>query len=386
MKKTLVTGLMVTAILASPSNYVSAHAERVQFKSESTYVQNVKNVNTLSHSIRTLGSQSPLAQAYGLIILQQPTIKGTGMSSLTNHQEFVKNHVREWLDEYNPKLVDLNQDMQRFSTRFNGYYGTLYDLAETVNTDAETKVSFVNAFNRLQKDVQTIQDSMNQTLLQINRFNDLLLQDNKGFSEKAKIAIQSLEGSDGTVTQLRADIKRLQEEILVELAKILNRPNEVRNGVINIGKQVFTIAGGAAQTQTIDFISISSLGGGILDLFDSQTAASARIIEQKQEELLPLIQQLAETQIQVTEMTFIEDQMNGFTEMIKRQITTFEYLMNDWKALNDTMIQIQLNLSAGAHMDSVGLQNQLIQLKEFSDELYLQTKKFESFITNVTIN
>ncbi|MGE6593799.1 HBL/NHE enterotoxin family protein [Bacillus mycoides] len=386
MKKTLVTGLMVTAILASPSNYVSAYAERVQSKSESTYVQNVKNANTLSHSIRTLGSQSPLAQAYGLIILQQPTIKGTGMSSLTNHQEFVKNHVREWLDEYNPKLVDLNQDMQRFSTRFNGYYGTLYDLAETVNTDAETKVSFVNAFNRLQQDVQTIQDSMNQTLLQLNRFNDLLLQDNKGFSEKAKIAIQSLEGSDGTVTQLRADIKRLQEEILVELAKILNRPNEVRNGVINIGKQVFTIAGGAAQTQTIDFISISSLGGGILDLFDSQTAASARIIEQKQKELLPLIQQLAETQIQVTEMTFIEDQMNGFTEMIKRQITTFEYLMNDWKALNDTMIQIQLNLSAGAHMDSVGLQNQLIQLKEFSDELYLQTKKFENFISNVTIN
>ncbi|PFU35345.1 enterotoxin, partial [Bacillus cereus] len=95
--------------------------------------------------------------------------------------------------EYNPKLVDLNQDMQRFSTRFNGYYGTLYDLAGTVNTDAETKVSFVNAFNRLQQDVQTIQDSMNQTLLQLNRFNDLLLQDNKGFSEKAKIAIQSLE-------------------------------------------------------------------------------------------------------------------------------------------------------------------------------------------------
>ncbi|MDK3015532.1 HBL/NHE enterotoxin family protein [Bacillus sp. RB3] len=386
MKKSLVTGLLVTAILASPSNYVSAYAERVQSKSESTYVQNVKNANTLSHSIRTLGSQSPLAQAYGLIILQQPTIKGAGMSSLTNHQEFVKNHVREWLDEYNPKLVDLNQDMQRFSTRFNGYYGTLYDLAETVNTDAETKVSFVNAFNRLQQDVQTIQDNMNQTLLQLNRFNDLLLQDNKGFSEKAKIAIQSLEGSDGTVTQLRADIKRLQEEILVELAKILNRPNEVRNGVINIGKQVFTIAGGAAQTQTIDFISISSLGGGILDLFDSQTAASARIIEQKQKELLPLIQQLAENQIQVTEMTFIEDQMNGFTEMIKRQITTFEYLMNDWKALNDTMIQIQLNLSVGAHMDSVGLQNQLIQLKKFSDELYVQTKQFENFITNVTIN
>ncbi|PEA00919.1 HBL/NHE enterotoxin family protein [Bacillus cereus] len=385
MKKSLVTGLLVTAMLASPLNYVSAYHKEVQSKSEPTYVQNVISASALSHSIRTLGSQSPLAQAYGLIILQQPTLKGNGMSSLTNHQEFVKNHVREWLDEYSPKLIDLNQDMQHFSTRFNGYYSTLYDLAETVNTDEVTKISFVNAFNRLQQVVQTIQGDMNQTLLELNRFNDLLVQDSKGFSEKANIVIQSLEGSDGTVTQLRNDIKRIQEEIQVELTKILNRPNEILNGSINIGKQIFTIANGAAQTQTIEFLSISSLGGGLLNLFDSQTAAAARAIEQKQKELLPLIQKLAATQIQVTELTFIEDQTSGFTEMIKRQITTFEYLMADWKLLNNTMTQIQNNLSKGAHADSGVLQSQLIQLKNFSDELHKQTKQFENFVTNVTI-
>ncbi|MES1052704.1 HBL/NHE enterotoxin family protein [Bacillus thuringiensis] len=381
MKKSLVTGLLVTAILAGPLNCVSAYSEGVHSKSEPTYVQNVINTNTLSHSLRTLGSQSPLAQTYGLILLQQPTIKGTGMSSLGNHQEFVKNHVREWLDEYNPKLVGINQDMQRFSTRFNSYYDTLYDLAETVNTDEETKISFVNAFRRLQQDVQNIRGGMNQTLLELNHFNNLLVQDSQGFSEKANIVIQSLEGSDGTVAQLRDDIKRIQEEIQIELTKILNRANEIASGSIKIGKQVFTLVNG----QTIDFLSISSITGGLLDLSDSQTAAAYRNIEQKQKELLPLIQKLAETQIQATEITFIEDQLSGFTEMIKRQITTFEYLMTDWQALNETMTQIQNDLSTGVYTDSGVLQNQLIQLKNFSDELHRQTKQFENFITNVKI-
>ena len=48
---------------------------------KTVYAQNVIAPNTLSNSIRMLGSQSPLIQAYGLIILQQPDIKVNAMSS-----------------------------------------------------------------------------------------------------------------------------------------------------------------------------------------------------------------------------------------------------------------------------------------------------------------
>ncbi|PHC33585.1 enterotoxin, partial [Bacillus toyonensis] len=109
MKKTLITGLLITAVSTSFFIPVNAYSKEGQTEVNTVYTQNVIDPNTLSNPIRMLGSQSPLIQAYGLIILQQPDIKVNAMSSLTNHQKFAKANVRKWIDEYNPRLIDLNQ-------------------------------------------------------------------------------------------------------------------------------------------------------------------------------------------------------------------------------------------------------------------------------------
>ena len=156
-----------------------------------------------------LGSQSPLIQAYGLVILQQPDIKVNAMSSLTNHQKFAK-ASREWIDEYNPKLIDLNQEMMRYSTRFNSYYSKLYELAENVNENEQAKADFTGAYGKLQLQVQSIQESMEQDLLELNRFKTVLDKDSNNLSIKADEAIKTLQGSSGDIVKLREDIKRIQ--------------------------------------------------------------------------------------------------------------------------------------------------------------------------------
>ncbi|CAM4158192.1 enterotoxin [Bacillus manliponensis] len=385
MKKSFITGVLATTMSISCFQPVSAFAETSKTEVKQTSTQHVMVRNTLSNSIRTLGAQTPLIQAYGLVILQQPNVKIDAMSSLTNHQQFAKNNVREWMDQYNPKLMDLNQEMMRFSTRFNSYYSKLHDLAGEANTNEEAKTNFVSAFNRFQGQVEMIQYDMEQILLELNRYETLLIQDSENFSERAGVALQSLQGTNGDVTQLRADIKRIQEEIQNELTNILNRPKEIINGSINIGKQVFTITTNGAQSKTIDFVSISSLSDELINVSDSQTKEAAYRIQQKQQELLPLIQKLSQTQIQATQITLIEDQVDGFTELIKRQITTLEYLLEDWKALNGTMVQIQTNLETNESIDSHTLQTQLTQFKKLSDEMNKQTSQYEDFITNVRV-
>lgn len=386
MKRIFITGLLVTAVSASCLMPMNAFAESNPSGFSQLNAQNIMARNTLSNSIRTLGSNSPLIQAYGLVILQQPDIKVEAMSSLTTHQQFARNNVRQWMDEYNPKLMSLNQDMMRFSTRFNSYYSRLYDLAGKVNESEQAKEDFVNAFSRLQVQVQMIQDEMEQTSLEINRFNTLLVKDSETLSARAELAIQSLNGSNGDIVQLRADIKRIQEEIQAELTKILNRPKEIIKGSINIGKQVFNITSTGAQSKTVDFVSIGNLSDELINVSDSQARESAHIIEQKQKELIELIRKLSQTQIQATGITFIEDQVNGFTELINRQIITLGYLVSDWKAINETMNQIKMDLSAGVNIESDELQKQLIQLKKLSDELNKQTNQYEDFGTNVVVN
>ncbi|MGM2840810.1 non-hemolytic enterotoxin NHE subunit A [Bacillus cereus group sp. Bce002] len=386
MKKTLITGLLVTAVSTSCFIPVSAYAKGGQTEVKTVYAQNVIAPNTLSNSIRMLGSQSPLIQAYGLVILQQPDIKVNVMSSLTNHQKFAKANVREWIDEYNPKLIDLNQEMMRYSTRFNSYYSKLYELAENVNENEQAKADFTGAYGKLQLQVQSIQESMEQDLLELNRFKTVLDKDSNNLSIKADEAIKTLQGSSGDIVKLREDIKRIQGEIQAELTTILNRPQEIIKGSINIGKQVFTITNQTAQTKTIDFVSIGTLSNEIVNAADSQTREAALRIQQKQKELLPLIQKLSQTEAEATQITFVEDQVSSFTELIDRQITTLETLLTDWKVLNNNMIQIQKNVEEGTYTDSSLLQKHFNQIKKVSDEMNKQTNQFEDYVTNVEVH
>ncbi|GAB6428494.1 non-hemolytic enterotoxin NHE subunit A [Bacillus luti] len=386
MKKTLITGLLVTAVSTSCFIPVSAYAEEGQTEVKTAYTQNVIAPNTLSNSIRMLGSQSPLIQAYGLVILQQPDIKVNAMSSLTNHQKFAKANVREWIDEYNPKLIDLNQEMMRYSTRFNSYYSKLYELAGNINEGEQAKADFTGAYGKLQLQVQSIQESMEQDLLELNRFKTVLDKDSNNLSIKADETIKTLQGSSGDIVKLREDIKRIQGEIQAELTTILNRPQEIIKGSINIGKQVFTITNQTAQTKTIDFVSISTLSNEIVNAADSQTREAALRIQQKQKELLPLIQKLSQTEAEATQITFVEDQVNSFTELIDRQITTLETLLTDWKVLNNNMIQIQKNVEEGTYTDSSLLQKHFNQIKKVTDEMNKQTNQFEDYVTNVEVH
>lgn len=385
MKKTLISGLLVTTVSASCMIPVGASPANPQQEYLNSMIQNTISNNTLSNSIRTLGSQTPLIQAYGLVILQQPEVKIESMPSITNHQLFAKNNVREWVDEYNPKLIDLNQEMMRFSSRFDSYYSKLTELSEEMNDDPQAKESFQYAFGRLQAQAQKIEGNMDMTSLELIRYNTLLIQDSENFSERANASIQALQGVNGNIPQIREEIKRIQDEIQAELTIILNRPQEIINGSINIGKQVFTVTSNGAQTKTVDFVSIEHLSNDLIDLSDSQVSAAALTIQQKQQELIPLIQQLSDTQIQATQITLIEDQVDGFTEMINRQLMILDFLKTDWKAFNHAMKELMNMTSTDEPVDIKALQEKLSHFKHMSDEMNKQTNQFEDFVTNVNV-
>ncbi|QWI72978.1 HBL/NHE enterotoxin family protein (plasmid) [Bacillus mycoides] len=380
MRRKVLTGLLTTAISVNPISFGNVFAEGEQVESRL-----LQEKNTVTNSIRMLGSQFPLIQAYGLVILKQPDVKIEAMNSLTNHQKFAKNNVSEWMDEYTPGLIALNQEMMQFSTRFNNYYSRLYDLAGILKEDKQAKENFVSAFSKIQGQGQTIQSSIEQTMLKINYFNTLLANDGKKLSERAEEAIKSLKGSNGNIQQLRENIKRIQVEIQVELTKILSRPNGIIKGSINIGKQIIKTTSTTVQTKNVDFVSIESLSEELQKGSDSQVTESAYIIQQKQKELVPMIQSLSEAQIQVTEITVVESQIKDFMELIKRQIMTLESVMSDWKAINEVMSQIKMNLVTDEQKGSESLQQQLIHLKKISDETKKQTNQFEDFVTNVEI-
>lgn len=385
MKKTLVAGLLVTAVSTSCFLPVNTFAESKTTYSQLTSSQNQVAMNRLSDSIKTLGSQTPLIQGYGLIILKQPNLEVTAIPGITTDQGTARNHVQDWLDTYNPKLFNVNQDMQDFGTRFTNYYDILVELAEKMNDDSQAKEDFVSTFNALQDQMQAIQYDMKGTSVDLNNYKNDLVEDSKSFSSKVSRAIEGYKSSGGEIEKSRTEIRQLEENIQDDYTKLLALPKENVKGSINIGKSVIDIWIDAGKDHTLDTSNLEVIYNQVGQVQNDEVTKLNNDARQKQQQKILLLQKLSKIEVQATQMTLIDLQLNNFTRVVKKQIESFDKLVSSWDIFNDTMIQMKRSLSTDAKIDSNALQAQLKELKTFTDELNKQTTEYENSVTNIKV-
>ncbi|MEH7593570.1 non-hemolytic enterotoxin subunit A [Bacillus toyonensis] len=385
MKKTLVAGLLVTAVSTSCFLPVNTFAENKTTYSQLTSSQNQLAMNRLSDSIKTLGSQTPLIQGYGLIIVKQPNLEVNAIPGITTDQGTARNHVKEWLDTYNPKLFNVNQDLQDFGTRFTNYYDILVELAGKVNDDSQTKEDFVSIFNELQDQMQAIQYDMKGTSVDLNNYKEDLVEDSKSFSSKVSRAIELYKGSGGDIEKFRTEIKQLDENIQDDYTKLLALPKENIKGSINIGKTVIDISIDAGKDQTLDTSNLEVIYNQFGQVQNDEVTRLNNDVRKKQQQKILLLQKLSNIEVQATQMTLIDLQLNNFTRVVKKQIESFDKLISGWDIFNNTMIQINKSLSTDTRIDSHALQAQLQELKKFTDELNKQTAEYENSVTNIKV-
>ncbi|KAF6544197.1 HBL/NHE enterotoxin family protein [Bacillus sp. EKM202B] len=384
MKKALVAGLLVTAVSTSCFSPVNTFAE-----SNTTYLQPSSilgpAMDRLSNSITKLGSQTPLIQGYGLIILQQPDLDVNTIYGITTDQGTARNHVRDWLDTYNPKLFKVNQDIQSFGITFTNYYNTLVELAGKMNEDPQAKALFVRIFNLLQGDVQKIQYNMKINSEDLNNFKDDLVEDSNKFSIKVTRAFESYKSSNGDIEKLRTEMGQLNAGIQEDFEKLLALPKENLDGSLNITKSVINILKDGVKDKTVDVSNLEAIYNQYGQLKNDKVTELNKAIAQKQQKLIQLVQNLSTIEVQATQMTLIEQQLNNFTRTVKNQTQSFDNLVSSWNTFNNIMIQTGTSLNADTKIDSNSLQAQLKELKQFTDELKKQTTEYQESVTKIKV-
>ncbi|MDR4986907.1 hemolytic enterotoxin [Bacillus cereus] len=386
MKKTLVVGLLATVVSTSCFAPVNTFAESKPPYSLQTNNPNAFNIDRISKSISALGSKMPLVEGYGLIIIKQPDLNVNVMSGITTDQSTAREHVYEWLDVYSPKLFAVNEDMQRFETRFSKYYDRLVELAGKMNEDSQAKAEFVRTFNRIQQQMEAIQLNMKQTSSELSNYNNKLVKNYDRFSNKVNKAIELYQNSNGDIQKLRTQIEKIDEDIQNEFTKLLNLPKENLKDSIGIGKKVFEIGAKGVQEKNVDVSELEVLINDSGNALNSKVQELNSNIKQKQAQKLQLLQKLSEIEFQVTRMTIIDGQLNNFTKAVEPQIQSFENIVSSWEHFNKTMLEIGTNLNSAANnIDSDAVKAQLNGLKKFTDELNKQTKEYEDSVTKIKV-
>ncbi|UOK49336.1 alpha-helical pore-forming toxin family protein (plasmid) [Bacillus tropicus] len=384
MKKALVAGLLVTAVSTSCFSPVNTFAE-----SNTTYLQPSSilgpAMDRLSNSITNLGSQTPLIKGYGLIILQQPDLDVSTIYGITTDQGTVRNHVRDYLDVNNHKLFVVNQDIQSFEMRFTNYYNKLVELAGKMNEDSEAKALFVRIFNLLQGDVQRIQYNMKITSEDLTNSKNELVEDSNNFSSKVSRAFESYQGSDGDIEELRTEMGQLNAGIQEDFEKLLALPKENLDGSLNITKSVINILKDGVKDKTVDVSNLEAIYNQYGQLKNDKVTELNKAIAQKQQKLIQLVQSLSNIEVQATQMTLIEQQLNNFTRTVKKQTQSFDNLVSSWDTFNNIMIETGTSLNTDVKIDSNLLQARLKELKRFTDELKKQTTEYQESVTNIKV-
>lgn len=384
MKKALVAGLLVTAVSTSCFSPVNTFAE-----SNTTYLQPSSilepAMDRLSNSITNLGSQTPLIQGYGLIILQQPDLDVSTIYGITTDQGTIRNHVRDCLDINNHKLSVVNQDIQSFGIRFTNYYNKLVELAGKMNEDPEAKALFVRIFNLLQGDVQKIQYNIKITSEDLNNSKNELAEDSNNFSNKVSRAFESYKGSDGDIEKLRAEMGQLNAGIQEDFEKLLALPKENLDGSLNITKSVINIIKDGVKDKTVDVSNLEAIYNQYGQLKNDKVTELNKAIAQKQQKLIQLVQSLSNIEVQATQMTLIEQQLNNFTRTVKKQTQSFDNLVSSWGTFNNIMIETGTSLNTDVKIDSNSLQARLKELKKFTDELKKQTTEYQESVTKIKV-
>ncbi|MEI3894540.1 MULTISPECIES: non-hemolytic enterotoxin subunit A [unclassified Bacillus (in: firmicutes)] len=385
MKKALVAGLLVTAVSTSYFAPVNTFAESRTTYLQQTSSQNQVALNRLSESLRTLGSQTPLIQGYGLIILKQPDLAVNAIPGITTDQRTARNNVNEWLDKYNPKLFKVNLDLQSFGTSFTGYYDILVELAEEINKDPQAKKDFVSVLDMIQDDVEAIQLDMKGISASLNYYKDGLVRNSDSFSDKVSRAIQGYKSSGGDIEKLRADIEKLDEGIQNDFTKLLALPKENIKGSLNIGMTIIDIWKDAGKDQTLDTSNLEVIYNQVGQLQNDEVTKLNTAIHQKNQQKILLLQKLSRIEVQATQMTLIDRQLQNFTSGVQNQVQSFDNLLSGWEIFNRTMTEMKTYLNNDKQLDSDAVKAKLTEFKNFTDELNKQTNEYYDSVTKIKV-
>ncbi|MGE7915934.1 HBL/NHE enterotoxin family protein [Lysinibacillus xylanilyticus] len=260
MKKKLITGLMITSIVAT--GVIPVHTFATPIAQAEIQEENM----TLSSSLRKLGAQSKLIQMYIDQSLMKPNVQLDEVPALNTEQFLIKQDMKEWSSELYPKLILINSKSNGFVTKFHSYYPTLKEYVD----NKEDKEGFLDRLEVLQEMVTTNQENVQY---QINELTDLQLQLDKNLkdldTDVAKaLGVLSLEGT-GKIDKLKGEVLDTKKSIQNNLQEIAFLPGALNEQGLKIFQEIYSLSKDiidpAAQTAAATYNKGKEINNAILE-------------------------------------------------------------------------------------------------------------------------
>ncbi|WP_128894857.1 HBL/NHE enterotoxin family protein [Longirhabdus pacifica] len=286
----------------------------------------------LEEAMNSTAANTLIMDTYAMTLIKQPNFALSEIESsdkvdlnksLAQHLNLARGHANEWLDDIKPHLVQTNQNIIGYNTKYQNYFGTIKQRLET--GDSQTAAL---GLTLLRGDVVENKEEVEDVITILKNFRQELSTDSQNFSQDAAQITAILSGDDALITSIENEINAVNQAIDRDIGIIAGGAVGQLVGVAIITAGVLSIWAGGAGAKLI-------VGGTvILGGATTAVALAAQDLEEKKDALKNLTQQLTGLRAEVAALTLTENQVRDLKDQIDGAITALETLKLQWTVMD----------------------------------------------------
>ncbi|OLR27673.1 HBL/NHE enterotoxin family protein [Bacillus cereus] len=376
----LITALSTVSIAPSYAFAAETQVAVTQDENQPNLPDKYLGPEGLKKALEETGSHVIVLDAYALTLLKSPQIKLDKnlftdqkdkdlVDRVLNAQKTAQANATNWLDVLKPKLIDINQGIVNYGTKFDNYYQTIVDAV-----DAKDKETTKQGIDRLYKSVEANKASVDQLVIDLKTFRDKLLTDTNQFKEGANSMSALLEGKGAILPSLKQQIDAYNSQVSASIAMIAS------GGVLSImgiGFGILTVvlvaSGAGAPFATVTgALAAGAVGGGV-----GLIVTGSNKLKEANNAIADLTTQLKDTELQAAALDVAKGQADTFAQTIDLAIDSAQTLSDQWttmgskyKSLLNNIDDISPDALAFVKEDLKTAKDSWLNIKDYADTLY----------------
>lgn len=334
----------------------------------------------LQKALQETGSHVIVLDAYALTLLKSPQIKLDKniftekkdkdlVDAVINTQKIAQGNATYWIDVLKPELINVNQSIVNYGSKFDNYYQTIVDAV-----DAKDKETTKQGVERLYNNVEQNKEKVNQLVVDLKNFRDKLLTDTNEFQTNTNQMLTTLEGKNAIMPSLKQQIDAYNSQVSAAIAMIASGGVLTLMGTgFGVLTVVLTLSGvGLPFAAITGTVAAGSIGGGVALIVTGNNK-----LKEANAQITKLTMQLKDTDLQVAALKVASDQTKTFADTINTAIDSAETLKDQWttmgakyKSLMDNIDEISPSSLAFVKEDLKTAKDSWLNIKSYADTLY----------------
>lgn len=307
----------ITPAYASAAEHTTKSSP-IYADSENKYPEYSLGPEGLKTAIQDTGSNMLVMDLYALTIIKQANINFDGVTSLkddlktsiTQNIGVSRENANQWLDGLKPQIIQTNQNIINYNTKFQSYYDILIEAVN--NKDKET---LKEGLEGLTESIFENKDEVDKLVKDLIAFRGKLATDTQSLKNDTLQITNILTGEDAGIPLMQKQIE-INQKLIDDNTKIL------------IGSSVATSLGALYIFSPFFPLGVAGVAGGIYG-----ATTSKEQINSSYEEIKRLTLNISSAKEQVAKLTILKNNTSNVTDTIDIAITALQNISNQWQTM-----------------------------------------------------